>query len=168
MDCQHTPIIKAKFEPWEDARLLEVVPAHGAVNWHEIAAHFPGRNARQCRERWTNYVNPGLVKSEWTEAEDQILMQTYCEVGPKWFAIAGFLPGRSKNSVKNRYFALKRHRPFETGNRSKHPIAPHPAPPPSPNGADGTNDVLAYSNPLQSNPIFDWDVDQGEGFGFYF
>jgi hypothetical protein len=177
MNQYRIPVVKAKFEPWEDARLLEVVRAQGPSNWHEIAAHFPGRNARQCRERWTNYANPALLKSEWTETEDQILMQTYRQVGPKWFVIAGFLPGRAKNSVKNRYFTLQRRTEDEIGSRSEHPIAPHPtpasaqasvqAPAPAQANANGINDGLAWTDPLQYDPILDWGEDQGDAFGFY-
>jgi hypothetical protein len=173
MNRRHTPSIKAKFEPCEDARLLEVVRNQGPTNWHEIAAHFPGRNARQCRERWSSYVNPALLKSEWTETEDQILLETYAEVGPKWFVIAGFLPGRAKNSIKNRYSALQRRTIVQIGSRSKYPHeTPHPtpaqAPAPTQKSTDGANDGFDWLNPLQYDPMFDWDVDQGDAFGYSF
>jgi hypothetical protein len=38
--------------------------------------------------------------------EDEFLLQTYREVGSMRFVIGGLPPGRGKNSVKNRYFAL--------------------------------------------------------------
>jgi hypothetical protein len=172
MDRRRNPIVKAKFEPWEDARLLDVVRARGSTNWQDIAAYFPGRNARQCRERWTNYVNPALLKSEWTEAEDQVLLQTYREIGPKWFVIASLLPGRAKNSVKNRYFALERRMDVQIGNRSEYPGVPQGAAPaaltqPQPS-TNGTNDALPHSNSPQYDPMFDWDLDHGDGFGDYF
>jgi hypothetical protein len=122
---------KSKFEPFEDTLLLDIVNQLGPLNWTEIATRLPGRNARQCRERWTNYINPNLVKNEWTEAEDELLVQTYEQVGPKWFMIAGVLPGRAKNSVKNRYFMLQRRSMTEpgTGVRADNPPAhPHPHP----------------------------------------
>jgi hypothetical protein len=199
LTCRRTPSIKAKFEPWEDARLLEVVRTQDSTNWHEIAAYFPGRNARQCRERWSNYVNPTLLKGEWTETEDQILLQTYCEIGPKWFVIASFLPGRAKNSVKNRYFTLQRQMNVKIGRRSENLVPPPPAsisipiriPAPVPMqpseqaqtqaqvqaqvqtetetqiNRDGNNNVFHWLNPLQSDPVFEWDVDQWDAFGYY-
>jgi hypothetical protein len=109
---------KCKFQPFEDVRLLDIVNHLGTMNWAEVARHMPGRNARQCRERWTNYINPNLVKSEWTEADDELLVESYSEVGPKWFIIAGLLPGRARNDVKNRYFTLRRRAQFESGVRS--------------------------------------------------
>jgi hypothetical protein len=111
------------FEPWEDLRLTELVKTHGTTNWQIIAMRLPGRSPRQCRERWSNYVNPNLSKHEWTETEDEILLTTYRDIGPKWFVIANFLPGRSRNSTKNRYFALQRNPTFSIRNQSEFPLA---------------------------------------------
>jgi hypothetical protein len=101
---------KSKFDPKEDHLLTELVTKMGPVDWHQIATQIPGRNARQCRERWNNYVNPVLVKEEWRSEEDERLMRKYRELGPKWYAIAGFFEGRSKNDIRNRFSALQRGR----------------------------------------------------------
>jgi hypothetical protein len=164
---RHSVRPKSKFEPFEDALLLDIVSRLGASNWSEIAAYIQGRNARQCRERWTNYVNPNLAKNEWTEAEDEILLQTYQEIGPKWFVITGLLPGRGKNSVKNRYFLLQ-HRAFnEQGRRSNPPANEASAPAPAgediqeilPNGAD----PFAFLNPFHEQDGFEWDFGDTPG-----
>jgi hypothetical protein len=167
------PTIKSKFEPWEDARLLEIVPAYGPTNWHEIAAHFPGRNARQCRERWSNYVNPNLLKTGWTEAEDNILLQSYQEVGSKWFVIAGLLPGRSKNSVKNRYFTLQRRPRLDNKNPSSYPTV-SPSMPASANEdrktmSDAIPEFSEWPDSFGDETLFGWDF-QGDHnpFSYYF
>jgi hypothetical protein len=101
--------LKVKFTPADDMRLAEMVNRWGAHDWAFIAQNMPGRNARQCRERWTNYINPGLVHRPWTPAEDQLLTEKYGEFGRKWQVIAMFFPTRSKNQVKNRWLARERH-----------------------------------------------------------
>jgi hypothetical protein len=101
-------IPKFKFDTQEDGLLLEAVSKYGTADWNLIAGAIPGRNARQCRERWNNYVNPDLTKQEWTEAEDELLMRKCRELGRKWYIIAGFFQGRAKNSIRNRYFTLQR------------------------------------------------------------
>jgi hypothetical protein len=53
-------------------------------------------------------VNPDLVRTTWTEEEDENVMRYFEEVGPKWFLIAASLPGRGKNSIKNRCLMLRR------------------------------------------------------------
>jgi hypothetical protein len=63
---------------------------------------------RQCRERWTNYLNPTIGNIEWTPAEDQLLEEKYARIGAKWQVIAAEFPTRSKNNVKNRWYRLQR------------------------------------------------------------
>lgn len=94
---------KNKFTPAEDQLLLEVVDRLGCKDWSEVASHLQGRNARQCRERWNNYVNPAIAKLPWTPAEDRLLEQKFREFGTKWHSIASFFPNRSKNSIKNHW-----------------------------------------------------------------
>jgi hypothetical protein len=155
---------KSKFEPFEDSLLLEIVSRVGPSNWSQIATQIYGRNARQCRERWTNYVNPNLVKNEWTEAEDETLLQTYQEVGPKWFVIAGLLPGRGKNSVKNRYFTLQHRGLNKQGQRSNHPTDDASTPATAReeiqevqhNGAD----PFAFLDAFHEQDVLEWDAGE--------
>jgi hypothetical protein len=164
--------IKSKFEPWEDKRLLEVVQMHGPTDWRLISTYLPGRNARQCRERWTNYVNPNLLNSQWTEAEDEILLKTYREIGPKWFEIASYLPGRARNNVKNRYFALQRREAFQTENRAEFPpdtsIIPSVQMHQSVSQTDQISDLVGWSEFANDQELFDWDPETNPEFSFYF
>jgi hypothetical protein len=149
------------------------VRAYGTTNWQDIAVHLPGRNARQCRERWSNYINPNLLKTEWTESEDDILLRTYREIGPKWFMIASFLPGRSKNSVKNRYFTLQRRSGLDIEKRSVYPT-PTPSIPASANEnpksvSDGIPELSEWPDLLVDEALFDWDFEPDQhGFFNYF
>jgi hypothetical protein len=69
---------------------------------------MPGRNARQCKERWTNYLVPALNTAAWTCEEDFQLIQKYGELGPKWVQIATFFANRTDSMVKNRFNKLQR------------------------------------------------------------
>jgi hypothetical protein len=99
---------RSKFDPTEDRLLFDAVRMFGVANWNRISDSVPGRTARQCRERWNNYVNPVLFNGEWTESEDRMLCSKHEELGPRWVVIARFFPGRSKNNVRNRYLQLQR------------------------------------------------------------
>jgi hypothetical protein len=99
---------KSKFAPMEDALLIKAVRARGPSDWTLIATLVPGRNARQCRERWNNYVNPDLTHATWTEADDRLLLQKFAEFGSKWHLISGFFTGRGKNAIRNRFLTLER------------------------------------------------------------
>jgi transcriptional activator Myb len=65
--------VKGLWKEPEDEQLMELVSCYGAQQWSTISLKIPGRNGKQCRERWHNHVNPKLKKCEWTEAEEWIL-----------------------------------------------------------------------------------------------
>jgi hypothetical protein len=100
--------LKSKFQPNEDALLIKAVDFHGTSDWPSVAAALPGRNARQCRERWNNYVNPELTRGHWTEAEDKLLLELFRKQGSKWTWIATHFKRRATNSVHNRVLAIQR------------------------------------------------------------
>lgn len=98
-----------KFTPEEDEKLRNLVQTIGSQKWDLIAKEMPGRNGRQCRDRYMNYLIPGYFTGQWSKEEDSILRQKYYELGPQWSKIADFLKNRSSNAVKNRwnYFVSK-------------------------------------------------------------
>ena len=75
--------------------------------WKDIADQLPGRIGENIRQRYVNHLNPTLKKSKWTKEEDDILFETQRRVGNRWSEIRKFLPGRSDNSIKNRYHNRK-------------------------------------------------------------
>lgn len=87
----------------EDELLKMIAWRYGAKNWILIASMIPGKTARQCRDRYMNYLAPGLCHSEWTKDEDDLLKKLYKEYGPKWSLISKQLPNRSPINVKNRW-----------------------------------------------------------------
>jgi hypothetical protein len=102
---------KLKFTEAEDTRLIYLVKIHGSRDWGVVARHMLGRTTRQCRERWSNYLNPELKTTPWTDTEDAQLLARYQEFGTQWQAIAICLPGRSRNDIKNRWFHLQKSPP---------------------------------------------------------
>ena len=103
------PPVKGSWTPEEDKLLTGIVTRQGASGWSGIAKHIAGRNAKQCRERWVNHLNPGVKKSQWTAEEDALLLRVQQELGNRWSEIAKHLDGRPDNAVKNRWYTL-RHR----------------------------------------------------------
>ena len=99
---------KTKWTPEEDEMLRKSVEIHGIKNWTAVSDLVPGRNPKQCRERWTAQLDPNLSKDNWTEQEDQILLRTQKIHGNAWSKISTYLTGRSPTAVKNRYNWLSR------------------------------------------------------------
>ena len=94
---------REKFLPEEDSKLRQLVATYGANSWETIAKKMPGRNPRQCRERWKHYLSSSRGKSPWTPEEDQLLYEKMEEFGPKWTKIATFFNDRTDIQVKTRW-----------------------------------------------------------------
>lgn len=97
------------FTKEEDERLKYLVNIFGRKNWQIISSFMNERSAKQCRDRYCNYLIPGFFNGEWSKEEDELLIKLYNEIGSKWSVIQKYFPKRSSNSVKNRlhYFLRK-------------------------------------------------------------
>ena len=94
-----------KWAKEEDKIIVEEV--HKGTEWCEIAQRLPFRTADQVKDRWTNALDPNLKRGVWTEAEMQTLREAQKELGNKWADIAKRIPGRTEQSVKNRWYNQK-------------------------------------------------------------
>merc|ERR1719197_505686 len=93
---------KGLWKAEEDEQLRAAVRLHGSSSWPAVAAIIPGRNCKQCRERWNNYLDPTLKKGCWEPAEDKALMKGQEMFGSRWSLLAKLLPGRSQIQVRDR------------------------------------------------------------------
>jgi hypothetical protein len=98
----------AKFSQSDDKQLRAAVAHCGSRDWKIIADLVEGKNERQCRERWFNYLCPSLNTEPWTSDQDALLLQKQTELGNKWVKIAHFFPNRTDAMVKNRFGQLQR------------------------------------------------------------
>jgi hypothetical protein len=94
---------REKFLPAEDEKLHLLVEKHGLSCWESVAAEMPGRNARQCRERWKHYLSGERGKEPWSDAEDRLLFEKMQTIGPRWTQLAIFFPGRTDSDVKSHW-----------------------------------------------------------------
>ena len=55
------------------------------ANWGNIALKMnTRRTAKQCRDRWHNYLRPGIIKGDWTEEEEKQIEELYAKWGGKY------------------------------------------------------------------------------------
>ncbi|OHT17378.1 Myb-like DNA-binding domain containing protein [Tritrichomonas foetus] len=99
----HHCSLRKKFSLEEDNMLRTLVENCGLNQWNIVAQYMKNRTARQCRDRYRNYLQPGFFNGQWSAQEDEMLYQKYQEFGPQWTLLSQLLKGRSANSIKNRW-----------------------------------------------------------------
>jgi transposase-like protein len=110
------------FSRQDDDELVRLVRHVGESNWAYVADHMSAcYSARQCRERWRNYLDPRLDRQSWTDEEDARLVEEYKRTGPRWTMIAGHFHGKSGNTVRNRLFLLQRRNKKKEKNQETKP-----------------------------------------------
>ncbi|KAK3218442.1 hypothetical protein Dsin_012412 [Dipteronia sinensis] len=66
-----------------------------------LACSGLNRCRKSCRLRWLNYLKPNIKRGEFTEDEVDMILRLHKLLGNRWSLIAGRLPGRTANDVKN-------------------------------------------------------------------
>nr|ASR18118.1 R2R3MYB33 [Ginkgo biloba] len=131
--------------PWtreEDLRLIQYIKAHGEGCWRTLPkAAGLLRCGKSCRLRWINYLRPDLKRGNITEEEDRLIIKLHAVLGNRWSMIAGRLPGRTDNEIKNYW---NTHLKKKLRNMGMDPQTHQPLQPSS------TNINRSYDN---SNPI---------------
>ena len=101
---------RKKFTQQEDEMLRYLTKQFGTLNWNKISQFMPSRNAKQCRDRYCNYLQEVTKDEPWTKEEDEVILNLLSIFGLKWVEISHYIPGRSGINVKNRWYKhLKKH-----------------------------------------------------------
>ena len=103
-------VTKGTWSPVEAEKLKEAVNKSVPIVWDGVAENVPGRTATQCKERWLYRLDPAVKKTRFEQWEDEIIVRERLRIGNRWTLISNLLPGRTSQSVKNRWYSVLRNR----------------------------------------------------------
>ncbi|KAK8621388.1 hypothetical protein V6N13_067821 [Hibiscus sabdariffa] len=104
MEGSSLSVRKGAWTEKEDTLLKECIEKYGEGKWHKVPSRAGlNRCRKSCRLRWTNYLNPNIKKGAFADDEVDLIIRLHNLLGNRWSLIAGRLPGRTANDVKN-YF----------------------------------------------------------------
>ncbi|KAG7650748.1 putative transcription factor MYB-HB-like family [Arabidopsis thaliana] len=98
----------------EDSLLRQCIGKYGEGKWHQVPLRAGlNRCRKSCRLRWLNYLKPSIKRGKFSSDEVDLLLRLHKLLGNRWSLIAGRLPGRTANDVKNYWntHLSKKHEP---------------------------------------------------------
>lgn len=93
---------KGAWSQEEDNKLRAFVHKYGHRNWRQLPTLAGlSRCGKSCRLRWMNYLRPNMKRGNFTQQEEDVIVDLHKQLGNKWAIMAAKLPGRSDNEIKN-------------------------------------------------------------------
>ncbi|XP_065879818.1 transcription repressor MYB5 [Euphorbia lathyris] len=100
--CSKIGIKRGPWTPEEDELLANYINKEGEGRWRTLPKRAGLlRCGKSCRLRWMNYLRPSVKRGQIAPDEEDLILRLHRLLGNRWSLIAGRIPGRTDNEIKN-------------------------------------------------------------------
>jgi hypothetical protein len=96
----------AQWTNTEDEILKAGMQKYGMNNWERVASLIDTHSARECKDRWYQFLDPTINKGEWSRAEEEKLVEYHDLFPEQWAVIASQIERRTAWQCEQHYEAL--------------------------------------------------------------
>ncbi|XP_027368327.1 transcription repressor MYB5 [Abrus precatorius] len=100
--CSKVGLKRGPWTPEEDEVLANYIKKEGEGRWRTLPKRAGlHRCGKSCRLRWMNYLRPSVKRGHIAPDEEDLILRLHRLLGNRWSLIAGRIPGRTDNEIKN-------------------------------------------------------------------